>query len=164
MLSVPRQCGKNCIPNSIVAVLIELQVVWHAKKVNLELIRKYSRFYSFTRYSNLLIKEAMTEANVLFEYISTTGSLITNLTANNVCLAIAVESATHHAYPIKKNFSPENEYLTINQFGTFYAEAIYTPLKERFDVGFYAIRPGATKFPSKELNSKSEELIKSLDE
>ncbi len=148
MLSVPRQFGKNCIPNSIVAILIELSAVWGIKKVNPALIKKYRYCFSFTRCSDLMIKEAMNEAGVLFQFIYSTGSLSTCLAANNVCLAIAVDTATHHAYPIKKNLLNSNEYLTINQFGTFYAEAIYTPLKERFDVSFYAIRPGATSIPS----------------
>ncbi len=142
MLSVPRQFGKNCITNSIVAVLIELRTFWrYDEKITDALIRKYRRPFSPTRISSQVIENAMAEVGIPVRYIYLEGSLIAALKANNVSLAIAIQSSNHHAYPIKKNPWNSDEYLAINQRGVFFAKAVYAPLIDMNDVNFYAIYP-----------------------
>lgn len=98
---VPRQVGRNCIPNSIMAILIELRLFW-GYDISDSLIEKYRCRFSIARNRNTMINDAMTEVDIRYEYISVAGSLIAALYANQVALAIAVQSSTHHAYPIKK--------------------------------------------------------------
>ena len=105
----------------------------------------------------------MGQAGLRCQYICPQESLITALKANNVALAIAIQSSIRHAYPIKKNLLNSNEYLTINQSGAFFARAIYTTLIDVYDVNFYAIRPWTNHLPDDSSNS-SENLHNSLDE
>ena len=159
---VPRQLGKNCIPNSITAILIELRFAWGYDQITDVLIKKYRRHFSITRNENTMIQDAMTEAGVRCQYFYPEGSLITALIENQVALAIAIQSSIAHAYPIKKDYYDSNRYLTINQQGSFFSKAVYTQLLDTDDVNFYAIRPWTAHLPEEALE-QSEQLQASLE-
>ena len=138
---VPRQFGKNCIPNSIRAILIELRSKYGVA-IDDKLFNKYFYRFSLRRNSNSMIEEAMKETGVSSLFVAPEGSLINSLKANNVEIAIAVQSSTHHAYPIiKVNKDGQDHYMTINQQGTQLAKARYKELVDANDVHYYAIRP-----------------------
>ncbi|MET4709732.1 hypothetical protein [Endozoicomonas lisbonensis] len=135
---VPHQIFKNCVHNSIIAILIELRMNWRHDNITNELIKKYRRFISLSCTMNSVIPEA--GADCIF--VSPVGnSLIGQLITLQVELAIATEYATHHAYPIKRDRHKENSFLAINQFGTQFAKPVYTPLFDAAEVDFYHVIP-----------------------
>lgn len=140
--SVPRQFLKNCVPNSITAILIELRTNWGHDSITNEMIKKYRRFISFSRTLNTIIPEAMREAGAECTFVSPDGgSLIGQLITREVDLAIAIQYSTHHAYPIKRDRSKENSFLAINQFGTQLGNPVFSPLADATEVHFYQIKP-----------------------
>ncbi|MCW7553809.1 hypothetical protein NX722_14470 [Endozoicomonas gorgoniicola] len=140
--SIPRQVIKNCVPNSITAILIELRTNWGHDNITDDMIKKYRRFFSFSRTSNTMISSAMLEAGAECIFVSPEGgSLIGQLITLEVDLAIAMQYSTHHAYPIKRDRSKENSFLAINQRGTQLGNPVFTPLIDVPEVHFYHIKP-----------------------
>ena len=139
---IPRQVIKNCIPNSITAILIELRTNWGHDNITDDMIKKYRRFFSLTRTSNTLITEAMREAGAQCIFVNPEGgSLLGQLITMQVDLAIAIQNSIRHAYPIKRDRSKESSFLAINQRGTQLGNPSFTPLIDVDDAHFYQIKP-----------------------
>ena len=140
--SVPRQVIRNCVPNSVTAILIELRTNWGHDNITDSMIKKYRRFFSFSRTSNTIITDAMREAGAECIFVNPEGgSLIGQLIRMEVDLAIAIQHSIHHAYPIKRDRLKENSFLAINQLGTQLGNPVFTSLIDATEVHFYQIKP-----------------------
>lgn len=144
---IPRQLIKNCIPNSITAILIELRLHWGHDNITDSLIKEYRRFISISRNSNQMIVDAMREAGATCVFVAPDGGTLTGqLIARQVELAIAIQFSTHHAYPIKRDRLRENSFLAINQSRTQLGKPVFTPLIDAAEVHFYQITPKTPHF------------------
>lgn len=145
---VPRQFGKNCIPNSIVAMMLELRTT-HDFYIPDKVINKYRWPFSLSRQSNKMINKACNEVKVNCNFIYDPGSLVESLRNNDVVFAIAVNIHTHHAFPIKRVVeNGESKYFTINQNGTFLSAPNYTGLVDDKDVQYYKIETDSNAVPT----------------
>ena len=168
-LGVPRQLIKNCVSNSVVAVLIELRDCWGYFNITDDLIRKYRRLLSMQRMSTSFINTAMMEVGCNFEFVQTVGSLMSSLRSKQASLAIATQfqsrgaglfsvGAFRHAYPIKIN--QVGQYVTINQFAKQFKRPCYEPLFDVDDIAYFLLRPIFRTYTPKDDGCTQRELEK----
>ncbi len=119
---VPIQFTQNCIPNSTIAVLLEMQEESNIPDSNITELMQYLTF----RKNNHYIEDALHRNNINFEYLLGFSDLKTTLNNNDVGLGIVLDDLTHHAFPLKKL---NGQYVALNQAGRQLTTADFIPLK-----------------------------------